>query len=385
MELFSTRNTKLSQRSFNEASKISEILSGKSNEVSVIQESAMLNEENKLDGMFALAHNRKARDKRVLRMEKAKFFAENVEELLEHFLFNVVNEALLLDTDVKSLNKEYMTQKVSGVVGNLVKGGKFNKLPSATMKNIMESIEVHIDAMFAVKEDAEQVKVVRESYINDITGYVNYVSECVREKVAEVVKTEQKISTSINESTESVDVPDTLFKAIQIENVRQAMLEEQATEINDVVLAKAFCESLFEYTLIESLNTLRIVEFDAQQLRNGVGRFFKGVGVVNEAKKVKGKGIKIYTLKVGKDTTEVVFELLSSKEIMTRFYDKEGKETQRAVEIFFNTSVEDVEKEFKKVASEFKKEFRDARLASKNPTVKFFLQSKSDTKTRIKL
>jgi hypothetical protein len=385
MELFSTRNTKLSKRSFNEASKISEILTGKSNEVSVLQESTMLNEENKLDGMFSLAHNRKARDKRVLRMEKANFFAENVEELLGHFLFNVVNEALLLDTDVKSLNKEYMAQKVSNVIGTLVKGGKFSKMPSATMKNIMESIEIHIDAMFNVKEDAEQVKFVRESYTNDIVGYVNYVAECVKEKVSDVVKTEQKLSASINESSEAVDVPDTLFKAIQIENVRLAMIEEQATEINDVVLAKAFCESLFEYTLIESLNTLRLVEFDGQQLRNGVGRFFKGVGIVNEAKKIKGKGIKIYTLKVGKDTTEVVFELLSSKEIMARFYDKDGKETQRSVEIFFNTAIEDIEGEFKKASSEFKKEFRDARLASKNPTVKFYLQLKNDSKTRVKL
>jgi len=384
MELFTTKDTKLSKRVVNESSKIADILNNKTNEVVSLQESAMSDAETKHDNMFSLAHDKKTRDKRAIRMEKAKFQSENQQELLEHFIFNVINEALLLDKDIKSLNKEYMTGKIHGIINHFIKAGAFRELPSATMNGVMESINYHIDSMFDAKDDTEKVKIVSESYMRDITTYIDYVSECVKNKVASVVKQEREISKAINESEKEFEGNDTLFRAIQMENVRMALKEENATEINEEVMAKAFCESIFDYTLMETLNTLRIVNLDSQQLRSGVQRFFKGTGVIREAQEFKGEGIKLYTLSIPKGTEEVLFQFHNSKEVKVHFF-KDKKEVKDGVEIFFSTAVKDAKADFKAIVQEFKKEFRDARLSFKNPTINFYIQLEDDESTKTKL
>jgi hypothetical protein len=369
MELFGTRNTKNSKRVFNESQKIAEILNGHTSESQSLQESVVLTEEVKRDQMFTLAHNGKERNRRIQQMEKQRFNEENKQGLLEHFLFNVINESLLLDKDIKSMNKEYMSAKVKGVVGHLVQGKNFDRIQSMTLQNVMESIDYHIEAMFKFKEDAEQVSVIRESYMNDVKTYVQYVSEAVKEKVTDVVKEEKQFSTIVNESETEFKGNDTLFRSIQLENVKQAIKEEEATEVNEVVMARAFAESLFDYTLLETLNTLQLIQLDEQQLRNGLPRFFKGT-TLNEA---KGNGAKLHSLKIDKETEIVSFEISKDKTVTAHFL-KGKDEPKPSVKIQFTTSVEDVEKDFKKVADEFKELFRGTRLSSKNPTVKFMFK-----------
>jgi hypothetical protein len=275
LELYSTKNTKTSQRAFNESNKIAEILSGQEENKNVLKEEAFLNEESQFEQMLSLANNRGARSKRAVKLERTNFYKEHFPALIEHFLFNVVNEALLLDEEVKDINKEYMIDQIKQVSQHLVSIGSFDNAESATMGTVVESIQVHIDGMFESKNDENSVKAVRESYISDIEGYVGFVADVVKTKVSEAVKYEKNVASFINESDESLKSKDSLFKIIHVENVRNALKAEDKNEVDDVVLQRALAETLFDYTLLETLNTLRIVEFDAQQLRNGMGRFFK--------------------------------------------------------------------------------------------------------------
>jgi hypothetical protein len=383
MELFGTKNTKNSKRVFNESQAISEILSGKTFESQALQESAVLTEEIKRDSMFALAHNGKERQRRIQSMEKQRFNEENKQGLIEHFLFNVINEALLLDKDVKSMNKEYMTAQVKGVVGHLVQGGKFNGVQSMTLQNVMESIDYHIDAMFKFKEDASQVEVIRKSYMGDVQGYVGYVSEAVKDKVAEVLKTEKQFSTLVNESEEEFKGNDTLFRTIQLENVKLAIKEEEATEVNEAVMSRAFAESLFDYTLLETLNTLQIIQLDEEQIRNGLSRFFKGTSSLNEEKK-GGNRVRLHSLKIPKGTEEVAFEIFFEGNVMAYFMQG-NSEVGPAVGVSFTSKAKDVEKEFKQVVTEFKEQFRGTRLSSKNPGVKFTFSYHDKPSSKVKL
>jgi hypothetical protein len=370
LELFTTKNTKNSKRLFNESQRISEILGGKSFESQALQESVLLTEEIQRDNMFALAHNGKERQRRLQLMEKARFNEENKQGLIEHFLFNVVNEALLLDKDVKNLNKDYMSSKIKGVVGHLVQGGRFDQIHSMTLQNVMESIDYHIDAMFKFQEDFGQVESIRESYMNDVKGYVGYVSEAVKEKVADVVKSEREFSNVVNESEKEFKGNDTLFRSIQIENVKHAIKEEEATEINSTVMARAFAESLFDYTLLEALNTLQVIQLDEQQLRNGMSRFFKNTETLNEA---KGSGSRLSSLKVGEGIEIVSFEVQENASVTAHFLG--GKdEAKSSVKIQFKSSATDLNKDFRKFSDEFKEQFRGSRLSAKNPGVKFQLK-----------
>lgn len=274
MELFTTKNTKTSQRAFNESNKIAEILSGQEEAKTVLKEEALLNEESQMDRMFSLANNRSARNKRAVKLERTNFYKENFPSLVEHFLFNVVNEALLLDEEVKNMNKEYMVGQIKEVSQHLVGQGSFDNAESLTMNSVVESIQVHIDQMFESKDNDEGVKAVRQSYVESIENSVSYVADVVKVKVVEAVKYEKTVASFINES-EGVKAKDSLFKIIHVENVKNALKEEEKTEVDEVVLQRALAETIFDYTLLETLNTLRIVNFDVQQLRNGMGRFFK--------------------------------------------------------------------------------------------------------------
>jgi hypothetical protein len=274
LELFTTKNTKYSQKRFNEAEKISSILGGKIEEDKILNENAVVTEEIERDQMFANSHNRKGREKRKTMLERAQFGKENDSLLIGHFLYNVVSEALLLDPEIKAHNKAYMEQQISAVTGHLVQEGHFETPESATMRAVLEAMEYHIDQMFQSKADESAVKSVRESYIENIGTYVGYVAEAVKEKVAGVVAFEKDTAAVISESEEEVSLSDTLFKTIQMENVKMALKEEEASEITEVVLERAMAETIFDYTLLETLNTLKIISVDGQQLRSGMSRFF---------------------------------------------------------------------------------------------------------------
>jgi hypothetical protein len=378
LELFSTKNTKTSQRAFNESNKIADILSGQEETKSVLKEEALLNEESQFEKMMSLANNKSARNKRAVKLERTKFYNENFPSLVEHFLFNVINEALLLDEEVKYINKEYMLNQVSAVSQHLVKQGSFDNVESATMKTVVESIQVHIDAMFEAKSDENSINAVRESYMNDIDSRVLYVAEVVKNKVAEAVRHEQTVASFLSESEEvnSKVNKDSLFKVIHIENVKNALKEENKNEVDEIVHERALAETLFDYTLLETINTLRIVKFDAEQLRNGMGRFFK------EAKS-SGK-LQLGSLKVPKGTKEVSFEIFFEGNVVA-FFMEDRNEVAPAVDISFSTKIEDIEGEIAKVTQEFKKVFRSTNLASKNPGVKFTFGYHDKPSTRVNL
>lgn len=275
-DLISNRNTKYGQKRLNESLKIADILNNKQTEQQVLKEENETRIEVTNNDFATLAHNRKSRQKRVQLMEKTNFYNENSNELIEHFLFSVVNEALLVDKELKDLNKEYMTKQIAGITDYLVKAGEFVKFnESLTMENVLESIEYHIDLMFQNKDNEENVKAVREAYQEDMKSYVEYVAESVKDKVADVVRKEQNIASVITESTDEIKLKDTLFKTIQLENTKMALKEEEKSEVDETVMQRSFAESLFDYTLLETLNTLKIISIDTQALRNGLPRFFK--------------------------------------------------------------------------------------------------------------
>jgi hypothetical protein len=250
------------------------------------------------------------------------------------------------------------------------------------MDGILESICHHINTMFEVQNDQEKINMVRESYISDISSSVKLVAECVEAKVAGVVKFEREFSNKLNES-EGIEFKgnDTLFKSIYLENVKMALEEEEKQHIDDIVMERAFAETLFDYTLLETLNTLRIINVDGEKLRRGLPNFFKNL---SESKKEKNNGIKLYAIGINKEVEEVSFEIFHDKTVMAYFL-KDNNEVQPAIKVHFVTSIKDVEKNFRDVAQEFKKEFIHSKLASKNPKVKFFFGYHDNKKLRVKL
>ncbi|AMS01295.1 hypothetical protein AR9_g211 [Bacillus phage AR9] len=274
METFSSKNTKFRKRRFNQSLGFSEVLSEGKKQEEVFNESVINNIEETNNEVAFLAGNKRARQKRARLIEKKQFESQQSKELLEHFLSSVVYNALPLDEDVKKLNKEYMTKQVKGITDNLISNGTFEMVKSTTMQSVMESIEYHIEKMFPVKDNEEDVKIVSESFNKDIKTYVEYVSEVITNKVVNVVKTERDIAVAISESESPIKPKDTLFKNLQVQNVKMALKENEKTEVDQEILEQAMAESLFDYTLLETLNTLRLVEFDGEQLRKALPRFF---------------------------------------------------------------------------------------------------------------
>lgn len=92
----------------------------------------------------------------------------------------------------------------------------------------------------------------------------------VKEKVARVIEEEKNMSKvelmkEENAYSTSVDIDLTLFKEMEITNVKQAIQECADRELDkNTIMLMSFYETIVDYTLVETFNTLKMLHFNEE-------------------------------------------------------------------------------------------------------------------------
>lgn len=186
--------------------------------------------------------------------ESTEVLAEGTEDLFVDILCETVIRALNIDADLVEDNREQITDKVKG-------------LYQAFREEInLEGSQVVVDLIGRCRECATTFDIDKHDALYEEADNIAMI---VKEKVATVIEEEKQMSKleimkEENQYSCSVDIKLTLFKEMEIENVKQAIKEcgERENITKENLLLMSFYETVVDYTLLETFNTLRMLEFN---------------------------------------------------------------------------------------------------------------------------
>ncbi|ALN97946.1 hypothetical protein Bp8pS_267 [Bacillus phage vB_BpuM-BpSp] len=254
---------------------VSDILQEKERENKVLKESEELEKETLLESYFSKMYTSKERDKKLSNNRKNTFYKESFDKLIDGFIKDLVLESLIIDDEEKSLNEKYIHEQTENVVNFIMENDLFNKNHSSTFSSVIDLANLYIEEAFKDNEGLEPEKYY-EGFKEDSKKMIFLASGVISDKVLEAFKFEKEFSENINEEVENVKLSNnkTLFRSLHLENIKMAMKEEEVETVNEDVMERSLGETVLDYTILETLNTLRLVEFNNDSIQRGMKRFF---------------------------------------------------------------------------------------------------------------
>ena len=193
--------------------------------------------------------------------ESAMLENDMVEDLFVDFLCEAVVASLNIDKNLVAHNRAYTDDKVKAFFKATKGLMKFdNNVSSEVINSFKQATKRDTKRDISKKEEAGFAKAY---------SHLEALSMVVKEKVAKVIE-EEKIMADLESQLEEniyahdVDVRMTLFREMQIENVKEAIkeAEEAGNEIvNEDIMLISFYETVVDYTMLEVFNTLELLEF----------------------------------------------------------------------------------------------------------------------------
>lgn len=214
--------------------------------------------------------------------------------MLKETLGTILYESLPLDESYKS---EY-TNTIKNIIVNECMDiyGSYNKMKKSVKSNSIW-LESLFDGIDRIVESAEEAKLKDGNVANieDLDSYddckvlkgqldkeidIDEVNKIIKDKIVNVVKDEQDNAAKRQEMADSIaselapvaessytmsEDHSTLFKSIAIKMSKQALNESTDNELvldNELITA----ETILEYTLLETLNTLKVYKFTIAQV-----------------------------------------------------------------------------------------------------------------------
>lgn len=188
--------------------------------------------------------------------ESTETLTEGTEDLFVDILCETVIRSLNINDSLISDNRDQITEKVRGLYTELQEELNF------------EGSQIVVDLVGKCRECAVTFDIDKHDSLYEDADSIALI---VKEKVAKVIEEEKKLSKleimkEENEYSTAVDIKLTLFKEMEIENVKQAINEcANRKEITkDNLLLMSFYETIVDYTLLETFNTLRMINFNTE-------------------------------------------------------------------------------------------------------------------------
>jgi len=227
---------------------------------------------------------REDRKMRKERIDKTKILYENT---VMEVLCEIFYESIILDEDFKEKYKGNLMETAFNFFEESFKKGLLNlntvsNCKSATMRELFELCEANVEMAAEYDFDEGISKYLLEEVKTETKKKCEDVSEVVKDKVAKVVKRERKMaeknkedladSIAENHIVRKKEEP-SLFKSIMIA-VSKSPLNENGTITNKIDMNMLFAESIVHYTLLEMLNTTKMLDLNANQV-NSIARSYR--------------------------------------------------------------------------------------------------------------
>lgn len=190
--------------------------------------------------------------------EKDKEFLESCEN---YCLKRIIESSLLIDKKTISLNKQDIDEKISNFRNELL--SKVNKeesspfTSSAFNKEIGDATQCYIESMRLNPKNKKQLKISLKEHLD---SFANEVIPIIKEKVKNVIIDEKILSECLdmnkNKKINKQLNENTLFRNLLKENTKIGLKETKHKNLTKALQASVFYETLTDYTLLETFNTL---------------------------------------------------------------------------------------------------------------------------------
>lgn len=185
---------------------------------------------------------------------------------------NIVYQAIPLDEDFKEKNRIAITEKASATFKGLCENGVV-KEGNYVWNNYLETV---CESLPALKENAGDLIEV-EKILQETEARVKHsgaiIAGIIESKVIGTVKDEKILAENREELMKENKKFNgkSLFNAMSVNNLKMVNSEDKYIELpEDKLLDIALAETLVDYTIIESLNTLDLVKFDVDSISKAV-------------------------------------------------------------------------------------------------------------------
>lgn len=227
--------------------------------------------------------------KRECRKKLAEELEENyniMKDLLVEAMVDIFYESILLDDDFKTKFYSNITEQAELFFNEAFNQGlltleSFSKCKSQIVRDLYVICEEQLTLMKDEELDEEELEVVMDEAECCKKPIVETIADVVKDKVAKVVKTEKDIAEKNKEELEELKAQEhvfqryerpSLFRSIMINNSRVPFNEDgEATDNLDMDMVMA--ESLIQYTLLEVMNTTRLLNLSPSQVQSLAFKF----------------------------------------------------------------------------------------------------------------
>lgn len=211
------------------------------------------------------------------RIQQAKLQEElnaHKEQICKDIFLYTVYESLLLDESVKSDNFNYIKDNVYSFFETLTNNNFFKIEDNSIFKDIYDTSKEITEKRFINNESMDYGEILQETLEKEDLN-IKFLESTIKAKLAECYRMEKKIGTKKNQFiNEGVDFDQnkTLFRKIFEKNIKKTINESENTDPN-FIQDMALMESLLDYCILESANTLEICNIDMRKFRTEVKYF----------------------------------------------------------------------------------------------------------------
>lgn len=204
--------------------------------------------------------------------------SELKEKIVNETFNKIIYESLLIDKDQKEFNKEYITEKSIGFFNELNNLNVLNIQENSLWFDILENINIIVHEIDNTNIN-EEVAIHEALELNKRN--IQIVTETLQYKVTEAIKIERNIAHKnkdlINENGKEYLAQKeicSLFKSIQVKNSKEILTENSNVDMGDL-LDLTMMESLLDYTLLETVYTMKLVNMDTLRLNKSIKYIYK--------------------------------------------------------------------------------------------------------------
>jgi len=255
---------------------IEKFFNDKKEEEKLLNESANIDQEIKINSIAIEVKDnnftRKNKRKRD-RLANNKFKAEKIDELFVESLSYIIFESLVLDDSFKYKNKDYIFETSRNFINSIKENKNLYLSEGSSGTDIFRKISMIVEENIENQNDIDDKGIVKQIKEACSFEFKNAIS-IIKEKVIDTINNEKKYSKFLEEcknegiSNKELRKSDkSLFRCILEGNISAVVNDETTSDLNKKnVMDLAFSESIFDYTLLETIHTLKLSNLDTSNI-----------------------------------------------------------------------------------------------------------------------
>lgn len=195
---------------------------------------------------------------------KINYFNEYHDEICKDLFFFTVYESLLIDNEIKSQpsNFNYIRESANKFFDNMNKNNALSIKEGSAFNDIMDTAVRFLNEEIEAENGVDVKNIIKKTILSE-DMLMFFATESIKLKTAECLNNEKKgaiIKENLSNEDKYIDPSKSLFRYLFESNI-QDVIEKSDEQDPDHLQDLSMVETILDYTILESANTLQLVNF----------------------------------------------------------------------------------------------------------------------------